>query len=352
MGYPYGLSSSLIHRYEVSRYRRSIQQTLLHFFNLKTQALANMLFSAPPRVGELKKPREKKTLLPASLERRVPHPSLFVQHGRAQYRGTLQAAAIASAGAFHAAHRYQRVPHFTIKLPSPLSKCFTLVYHTMPDGQTLILKDTSEKHTSISRPADHKLKAQTYGNKSIPQGAEDSLDIEASAFTRLDERIDVIVQQILPDIPHLVSVPTKTPYVREFPNENLNTPFEDWEVQKLQHMTLVSNGSRGVAWVKGNWLEEYNAASPYSGFRSGTATPRSERDANRIRTKMTLADYKANKRPTSSSQPPRLGGSQAVPNGQSRYDIDLTLCKATSANLWQHLEGSRFTYATNDRSDR
>lgn len=195
----------------------------------------------------------------------------------------------------------------------------------MPDGQTLILKGTSEKHPSISRPADHKLKAQINGSKSMSEGAGDELDFETSAFACADKRIEVIVQQILPDIPHLVSVPTKTPYQRQFPNENLNTPFEDWEVQNLQHMTLVSNGSRGVAWVKGNWLEEYNAVSPYSGFRSGTATPRSERDSNRIRSKISLADYKANKRPTSSSQPPRLGGSQTVPNGQSRYDIDRSL---------------------------
>ena len=316
------LSASKVRSLEVS----PVETTkLLHFFQFENQALANMLSSASLRVRELKLPRERKPPLPASLERRVPHPSLFVQHGLAQYRGTLQATAVASAGALHAARRNRSVPHFSIKPPSPLSKCFTLVYRTMPDGRTLILKDTSEKHTSISRPADHKLKAQTNGRKSMPESAEDGLDFEASAFDRLDKRIDVIVRQILPDIPHLVSVPTKTPYVREFPNENLNTPFEDWEVQKLQHMTLVSNGSRGVAWVKGNWLEEYNAASPYSGFRSGTATPRSERDANRIRTKMSLADYKANKRPTSSSQPPRLSGSQTVPNGQSTYDIDQSL---------------------------
>jgi hypothetical protein len=282
-----------------------------------------MLSSAPLRVRELKKPRERKTLLPASLERRVPHPSLFVQHGRSSISWNSSSYCSCHCRCSSCRPLLSKPPSFYHQTTrSAFEVFYTLVYHTMPDGQTLILKDTSGKHTSISRPTDHKLKAQTNGSKSILEGPEDSLDIKASAFTRLDERIDVIVQQILPDIPHLVSVPTKTPYVREFPNENLNTPFEDWEVQKLQHMTLVSNGSRGVAWVKGNWLEEYNAASPYSGVRSGTATPRSERDANRIRTKMTLADYKANKRPTSSFQPPRLGGSQTVPNGHSRYDID------------------------------
>jgi hypothetical protein len=266
---------------------------------------------------------EGKARLPVSLENRFPRASLFVQHGLAQYRGTLLATAVAGAGSLYAARRNQSVPHFKIKAPSPLSECFTLVNYTMPDGQSIVLKDTAKKHTSIPRPADHMLKAQS---------AADGLDFESSAFDRSDKKIDIIVQRILPDIPHLVSVPTKTPYVREFPNENLNTPFDDWEVQNLQHMTLVSNGSRGVAWAKGDWQDEYNAASPYSGFRSGTATPRSEREGHKIRTKMSLADYKAGKRPPSSSQPARLVGSQIGPNGQSRYDSN-HCSKATYANL-------------------
>ncbi len=292
--------------------------------------------SALVKVTKLKSPRERKSRLPDSLEQRVPHPSLFVQHRQPQYRGILQATAVASAGALHDARRNQTVPHFSIRPPSQLSKCFTFVYHTMPDGQILIVKDTSEKHTSISRPADHK--AATKSTTSTSKNAEDGSDFDPSAFERSEKSIDFIVQRILPNIPHLVSVPTKTPYVREFPNENLNTPFDDWEVQNLQHMTLISNGSRGVAWARGDWSEEYNAASPYGGFRSGTATPRSERDANRIRTKIKLSDYTANKKPANTPQPSRLGGSQTVPNGQSRYGINprhkkhVLICDSVSKN--------------------
>jgi hypothetical protein len=279
--------------------------------------------TAPLKVRELKLSRESKPRLPPSVERRIPYPSPFIQYGQAQYRGTLKAAAVASAGALHAARRSGSVPYFRIKPPSSLSRCYTLVLHKMSNGQTLILKDTSEKHTSLSRPTDHK--ATTDSTASMSKGAENGSHFDASAFERSERSIEFIVQQILPNIPHLVSVPTKTPYVREFPNENLNTPFDDWEVQNLQHMTLVSDGNRGVAFVRGDWLEDHNLASPYSGFRSGTATPRSERDANRIRIKMSLADYKAigsgNKRPTSMPQLPKIGGSQTISNGHSRYNF-------------------------------
>jgi hypothetical protein len=148
------------------------------------------------------------------------------------------------------------------------------------------------------------------------------LGFDASAFDRSEKKIRVLVQRILPDIPHLVSVPTKNPYIPSFPHENRNTPFEDWEVKHLQHMTLVSNGSRGVAWVKGDWQEEIGVMSPYSGARSGTATPQSERDPSKPRIKMSLADYKNGKRPQNSSQPSRSNISQAVPAGQSRYDVN------------------------------
>jgi hypothetical protein len=276
---------------------------------------------APLRVRQLKFSRESKPLLPLS-ETRVPFPSLFIRRGQAQYRGTLQATAVASAGVLHAARRSGTVPHFSIKLPSALSKCFTLVPHKMSNGQTLILKDNSTKHTYLSRPTENK--SQTDSITSRPKSDDNGLDFDASAFERSERRIDYIVQQILPSIPHLVSVPTKTPYVREFPNENHNTPFDDWEVQDLQHMTLVSENNRGVAWVRGDWQDEPNFASPYSGLRSGTATPRSERDANRIRTKISLADYKAiggsNKRPATTTPAPKVGGSQTGSNGQSRYD--------------------------------
>jgi hypothetical protein len=147
-----------------------------------------------------------------------------------------------------------------------------------------------------------------------------------SQFDRADKKISLIAQRILPDVPHLVSVPTKHPYMPIFPFENLRTPFEDWEVKHLQHMTLISSNNRGVAWVKGDWEDEINAFSPHnSGPRSGTATPRSERDPSKPRTKMSFADYKAGKRPTSSSQPTIANSSQRPKKEQNRLDTLLII---------------------------
>lgn len=136
-----------------------------------------------------------------------------------------------------------------------------------------------------------------------------------SHFDRANKKIRHLTQRILPNIPHLLSVPTDYPYKPTFPFENLRTPFEDWEVKHLQHMTLISYNVRGVAWVRGDWEDEINAYSPHnSGPRSGTATPHSERDPNKPRTKMSLADYKAGKRPASSSQSAAANSTQRPQN--------------------------------------
>jgi len=117
----------------------------------------------------------------------------------------------------------------------------------------------------------------------------------ASAFQSLDAKIDMLQSKLLPPIPHLLQVPTRDPYMGARPWEtNRNTPFEGWEWEHLQYMTLVPGDCRGVARPKGGWEEEINARSPYnmSRSRSGTATPRSERDPNKPRSKISLADYK------------------------------------------------------------
>jgi hypothetical protein len=261
-----------------------------------------------------------KTRIPELLEKHLYCPLQSVQRpgrqraARAQYFGFLQSTAVAHSGALYDSENHH-APHFALRSPHQLSRCVTHTYHKMPNGQNVILKDSAEKITSI---ADHKLNSQTNGDSSTSDNADDGLGFEPSAFERSDKKIRVIAQRILPDIPHLVSVPTKHPYYRSFPDENRNTPFEDWEVRHLQHMTLVSTGSRGVAWVKGDWQDEYGATSPYSATRSGTATPRSERDLSKPRVKMSFADYKAGKRPQSSSLPACSNISLAVPTGQSR----------------------------------
>lgn len=129
----------------------------------------------------------------------------------------------------------------------------------------------------------------------------------ASDFQSLDAKIDMLQTKLLPPIPHLLQVPTRDPYMGARPWEtNRNTPFEGWEWEHLQYMTLVPGDCRGVARPKGGWEEEMNARSPYnmSRSRSGTATPRSERDPNKPRSKISLADYKngirATKKPVES----------------------------------------------------
>lgn len=134
---------------------------------------------------------------------------------------------------------------------------------------------------------------------------QEIMDNKESRFSHADREIGLLAQRILPNMPHLVSVPTTNPYLKNFRYENLNTPFEEWEIKQLQYITLVANADRGVAWVEGDWLDKISANSPNSGAGSGTVTPYSERDPSKPRVKMSLADYKAGKRPTSSSQQPR-----------------------------------------------
>lgn len=145
------------------------------------------------------------------------------------------------------------------------------------------------------------------------------MDSRDSRFSHVDRQIGLLAQRILPNMPHLVSVPTTNPYLKNFKYENLNTPFEEWEVKQLQYITLVANADRGVAWVEGDWLDKISANSPNSGAGSGTVTPYSERDPSKPRVKMSLADYKAGKRPTSSSQQPRQTISQPRDIAHSRY---------------------------------
>ncbi|KAL3421260.1 hypothetical protein PVAG01_07705 [Phlyctema vagabunda] len=109
-----------------------------------------------------------------------------------------------------------------------------------------------------------------------------------------DKQIDAIIQSHLPPSPHLLSVPTDNPYRPNFPFENTNTSaahlFESWELKKLQYMTLVSHGDRGVGLAQGNWEDEVNPPSPQSlGLTSSTPTPNPHKQA---KVKLSVADYK------------------------------------------------------------
>lgn len=176
----------------------------------------------------------------------------------------------------------QGVLHFVFQKQPNLSECTTLEWKRKSDGQ--IHQTPFKRHTL---------------KKEITMESRDS------RFSHTDGQIGSLTQRTLPNTPHLVSVPTTNPYLKNFKYENLNTPFAEWEVKQLQYMTLVANADRGVAWVEGDWADKISANSPNSGAGSGTVTPHSERDPGKPRVKMSLADYKAGKRPTSSSQQPR-----------------------------------------------
>ncbi|OBT85224.1 hypothetical protein VE02_05200 [Pseudogymnoascus sp. 03VT05] len=127
----------------------------------------------------------------------------------------------------------------------------------------------------------------------------------------IDAAIDRLKSKFLPPIPHLLSVPTTDPYRGSRPWEtHRNSPFEAYEYEDLQYMTLVTGDNRGVARPRGGWEDEINFRSPYnvSRSRSGTATPQQgERGAAKPRSRISLADYKSGKRvpkPSSESQQP------------------------------------------------
>lgn len=243
------------------------------------------------------------------------------QYRGAQYRGSLIAAAIANAGAVHDTGKDNR-PHFIIREPHRLSRSLTHEWRTMENGTTILLKDKAPKFTPLAQPTAQKSNATNNGvamasKEKNNEMSEMSPDFDTTAFRIADKKIGVMVQRILPNLPHLVEVPTTNPYRNKFEWENRNTPFEAWEVKELQHMTLVSEPNRGVAFIKR--FEDFSP--PNSGPRSGTATPRSERDSNKARVKMSFADYKAGKRPGSSSQSALANPPLSNNDLASRYDI-------------------------------
>jgi hypothetical protein len=147
-----------------------------------------------------------------------------------------------------------------------------------------------------------------------------------SIGSTLDQKIEMLAKRILPTTPYLLTVPSSDPYIKHFEYENKNTPFAPWEVDELRYMTMICEGDRGVAFPQGDWQDKINSRSPASAC-SGTVTPRSERDPNKPLQKMSFADYKAGKRPTSSSQasvpnssqPSKPATSQPKELSQTRY---------------------------------
>lgn len=125
---------------------------------------------------------------------------------------------------------------------------------------------------------------------------------EPFRFRGEEKRIELLAQKVIPPMPHLLSVPTTKPYMRELPPwEKHTTPFAPWEVEACQYMSLVPYHDRGVIAARGDWAEEISNLSPSSNSGASTATPHSQGDANKPRKKITLADYKGRR---GSTQPP------------------------------------------------
>jgi len=113
--------------------------------------------------------------------------------------------------------------------------------------------------------------------------------------------------------PHLLKVDIKNPYNGGFAYEFENTPFETYEVKDLQYMTMISEGSRGIADAKGDWQDEINSRSPsVQAMRSNTATPNPARESKVPLKKISIADYKNRKagiKTTPKPGAPEMGGS-------------------------------------------
>jgi hypothetical protein len=123
----------------------------------------------------------------------------------------------------------------------------------------------------------------------------------------------------------------------KFPHENLNTPFEAWEVPSMQYMTLISNADRGVGYAHGNWEDSFNTKSPLSAeVPSSTSTPNPARDSRKPAVKMSIADYKNLKttgvkpspRPISATPEPR--SNNGAPEHKSTHSRNTSAMSATT----------------------
>ncbi|KAJ5032965.1 uncharacterized protein L3040_009551 [Drepanopeziza brunnea f. sp. 'multigermtubi'] len=143
----------------------------------------------------------------------------------------------------------------------------------------------------------------------------------AAAYPELDQlnkQIAELKQRTLPYEPHLLTVPTSTPY-RETPiYEYRGTPFEDYEVRELQHMTMISSSRRGVARTEGDWQARIESQSPAAlQALSNTATPSHTKD-QKVYKKFSLRDYaNAKKNGTKLPSPPTTAGDTKV--GHATY---------------------------------
>jgi hypothetical protein len=191
-----------------------------------------------------------------------------------------------------------------------------------PDGP--IVSNPNEESHALN-PLNTKMNAIQVNSHAKPVEEETesfAKNMVAQSINKIDE---LTKKNYLPAVPYLVDVPSSNAYTREFPVENQadRSPFEQHEIVPCQYMTMVMNGSRGVLRVRGEWEDEINAKAPGSGSqsaRSGTATPRSERDPNKPRIKMSLSDYRSGKKPSSTSLNGTAGLTGSTSGGRSSHN--------------------------------
>ncbi|KAK2624178.1 hypothetical protein QTJ16_006128 [Diplocarpon rosae] len=145
----------------------------------------------------------------------------------------------------------------------------------------------------------------------------------AAAFEGLevaDKQIFQLQKRILPYDPHLLTVPTDNPY-RDTPSyEYRGTPFANYEVRQLQHMTMISFSRRGVARAEGDWQARIESNSPASLAASSTATPSHAKEFKAPKQKISLGDYQKSKITGVKPSPKPLAQGHARKNSAASVD--------------------------------
>ncbi|KAH6720504.1 hypothetical protein BKA61DRAFT_236248 [Leptodontidium sp. MPI-SDFR-AT-0119] len=155
----------------------------------------------------------------------------------------------------------------------------------------------------------------------------------ATAFKALeitDKQIADLRKLFLPHEPHLLTVPTDHPFRETSSYEYRGTPFANYEVRHLQHMTMISESQRGVARAEGDWQARIESGSPTSlAARSSTTTPSHAKEAKVPSKKISIADYKNFK--LTGAKPSPLAMEESKQNGASVAKLDHPRDTKTSA---------------------
>ncbi|OWP01062.1 hypothetical protein B2J93_6536 [Marssonina coronariae] len=135
-----------------------------------------------------------------------------------------------------------------------------------------------------------------------------------------DKQIFQLQKRVLPNDPHLLTVPTDNPYRDTASYEYRGTPFANYEVRQLQHMTMISSSRRGVARAEGDWQARIESYSPVSLAASSTATPSRAKEVKAPKQKISLGDYQKSKITGVKPSPKTLAEGHARKNSAASVD--------------------------------